>query len=260
MSTYWKKLLLGGTLLSALALIAAGCSQAAADDSEEAASAAWTEEQINETEAKVADGEERVDDLEKDIASIKRGNVNIPSDQLFSDVPDTHGAYEEIQYLAGSEIIRGYPDGRFQPNVKISRGQTARMLANALKLEAPDGYELKVDDVSTNNDYYDDFRAMEAEGIMTGNSGKMMPNSELKRSQMAAVLVRAYDLPEASKVHTFTDMKSSDSGFEEINIIADLGITTESGEAFRPNETTSRAQFSQFLSRALDDYFIQKNK
>ncbi|SFE92394.1 S-layer homology domain-containing protein [Alteribacillus iranensis] len=245
-----------GFLLSVMLfiVIVAGCSQASADPSEEAASAEWTEEKLGETEEDLDAVSERVDDLAQDIRVLS-GVPEFSEEPVFPDVNDDYFAFEEIQFLSGQRIISGFPDGHFRPGETITRSQTAKMLRAALDLDAPEDYQIKATDVSDNHHAYRSLAALEYHGIMTGNDGRLMPSAGLKRSQMAALLVRAYELPEADKQHTFTDIDEDYPNFEEINIIADQGITTETGKAFRPNETTTRAQFSLFMSRAIHDYF-----
>ncbi|RSL29938.1 S-layer homology domain-containing protein [Salibacterium salarium] len=252
----WKNIVLSGGILGVFVM--AGCSEAGADESEEAASVEWTEEQTAATEKNIDETEERVDELENDIQELGAGEPSIPEDPLFPDVALDYHAFAEIQYLSDQDIINGYPDGRFEPGETITRSQTAKMLTSALDLEAPDDYEIQATDVSPDYHAYDELAALEYHGIMTGNDGRMMPGAGLKRSQMASLLVAAYDLSDADTIHRFTDIGEDYPNFEEINIIADQRITSEAGEAFRPNETTTRAQFSLFMARAIDDYFIKE--
>ncbi|WP_185819459.1 S-layer homology domain-containing protein [Salibacterium salarium] len=257
MGNIWKNTVLSGGILGALVL--AGCSsEAGADESEEAASVDWTEEQTAETENNIEETEERVDELESDIRELGAGEPSIPEAPMFADVSTDYHAFDEIQYLADQSVINGYPSGNFEPGDTITRSQTAKMLTSALDLEAPADYEIKATDVSADYHAYDELAALEYHGIMTGNDGRMMPGAGLKRSQMASLLVAAYDLPEADTTYSFTDIGEDYPNFEQINVIADQNITSEAGEAFRPNETTSRAQFSLFMARAMDSYFINE--
>ncbi|MFB4165198.1 S-layer homology domain-containing protein [Alteribacillus sp. JSM 102045] len=252
MKIHMKSLFLGGSILGIVVLT--GCSQAEADQSEEAASAEWTEEQVAEAEESIDGTEKRMDDLEKEINSLG-GEPSFSDDPIFPDVAQDFHAFEEIQYLASEGIISGFSDGNFRPSETITRAQTAKMLTSALDLDAPEDYEIQAEDVSKENHAYDQLASLEYHGIMTGKDGQMMSGEGLKRSQMAALLVSAYDLPDTGAVHSFTDIDENYPNFKEINIIADQQITSEAGEAFRPNETTTRAQFSLFMARTMEDYF-----
>ena len=41
----------------------------------------------------------------------------------FSDVKESHGNFEAIQYMKGEGVIKGYEDGTFKPNNKINRAE-----------------------------------------------------------------------------------------------------------------------------------------
>ncbi|WP_240374372.1 S-layer homology domain-containing protein [Bacillus piscicola] len=256
MKSRMKSVLYTGIVLGTV--IIAGCSpQADADSSEEAASVEWTEAQIAGTETDLEKTKKRISKVEKDLRELK-GEPSFSEEPVFPDVDKNYHAFEEIQYLSGKGIIGGYPNGNFQPGDTISRAQTAKMLTAALDLTAPADYVMKASDVSVDHHAYKQLAALEYNGLMTGKDGKLMPAAGLKRSQMATLLVRAFELPNAERTHSFTDITESYPNFEQINIIADQGITSESGKAFRPNETTSRAQFSLFMSRAMEEYFRSK--
>ncbi|WP_169728531.1 S-layer homology domain-containing protein [Salibacterium aidingense] len=260
MGKQWKYVVLSGSILGALVLAGCSSSGAEADQSEEAASVDWTEDQVAETEESVNETEGRMEELESDIRALGAGEPSIPEDPIYPDVAADYFAFEEIQYLSNQDVISGYPSGNFEPGDTITRAQTAKMLTSALDLEAPDDYDIQVNDVSPDHHAYEELAALEYHGIMTGNNGEMMAGEGLKRSQMAALLVEAYELPDAETTHSFTDIGEDYPNFEEINIIADQEITSEAGDAFRPNETTTRAQFALFMSRTMDAYFIEKEE
>ncbi|MDJ0954925.1 MAG: S-layer homology domain-containing protein [Acidimicrobiia bacterium] len=76
------------------------------------------------------------------------------------------------------------------------------------------------------------------------------PDSAVTRGQMAAFLVRAFDIP-PSDTDAFTD--DDDSIFEDdINALAAAGITVgTSATEFSPNDSVTRGQMATFLARAL---------
>ena len=54
------------------------------------------------------------------------------SGQTFTDVPPAHTFYEFIERIARRGIIGGYGDGTFRPSNNATRGQVAKIVANAL--------------------------------------------------------------------------------------------------------------------------------
>ena len=57
-----------------------------------------------------------------------------PVTPSFSDVPDTHPFYQEIEALAASGISTGFPDGTFRPSNTVTRQAMAAFLSRALGL------------------------------------------------------------------------------------------------------------------------------
>src|SRR4051794_30814366 len=55
----------------------------------------------------------------------------------FSDVPPNHPFYPYILCLTCNGIVSGYADGTFHPNAEVTRGQLAKILAQAAGLPDP---------------------------------------------------------------------------------------------------------------------------
>ncbi|MEG0260204.1 MAG: S-layer homology domain-containing protein [Lysinibacillus sp.] len=67
----------------------------------------------------------------------------------FKDVSKDHYAYDAIMWAKEYEIIDGYANGTFKPNVTITEQQFAKLLANYYELETPDD-ELKKQTTAAN--------------------------------------------------------------------------------------------------------------
>ncbi|GAK07184.1 S-layer homology domain-containing protein [Geomicrobium sp. JCM 19038] len=193
MKAHYKLLALTGSLLMLY-----GCSSSAvADEQPEAAGDSWVNSEIGELDSKVTEAEARTEQLSQDIAMISEG-------RSFYDVAIDHFAFDEIEYLTSKEIINGFPNGTFRPSQYITRSQTASMIVRHLDLTAPVDYEIQVTDIDANHHNYENLKAAEYHGIMTGNSGRMNDTANLTRAQMALVLTRAYpdEIPEtATAIH-----------------------------------------------------------
>lgn len=57
-----------------------------------------------------------------------------PGTATFKDVATNYWAYKQIEYLAGSGIVSGYPDGTFHPTEKVTRAQAAVFIGRAYDL------------------------------------------------------------------------------------------------------------------------------
>jgi len=63
------------------------------------------------------------------------GDDNIPDPEpppSFSDVPPDHWAYKHIEYAVSQNVLQGYEDGTYRPNLAVDRGQMAVYVARAM--------------------------------------------------------------------------------------------------------------------------------
>ncbi|RKI19241.1 S-layer homology domain-containing protein [Bacillus thuringiensis] len=166
----------------------------------------------------------------------------------FIDVPKTHWAYKEMMYMAENKIITGYGNGYFGAADPIIREHLAAFLYRYLKPQD-----------STNNPFVDigdsnfkkEILALTTRGVFSVNAEKQFnPKNNMTRAEMAAVLVRTFDLKPQGNVE-FTDMKGHWAN-EYVKILASNNITNGTGDGnFNPNGLVTREQFSVFLYRAI---------
>lgn len=166
----------------------------------------------------------------------------------FIDVPKTHWAYKEMMYMAENKIITGYGNGYFGATDPIIREHLAAFLYRYLKPQD-----------STNNPFVDigdsnfkkEILALTARGIFSVNVEKQFnPKNNMTRAEMAAVLVRTFDLKPQGNFD-FTDMKGHWAN-EYVKILAGNKITNGTGDGnFNPNGLVTREQFSVFLYRTI---------
>ncbi|WP_153721149.1 S-layer homology domain-containing protein [Sporosarcina cascadiensis] len=173
--------------------------------------------------------------------------------QRFSDIDNTFWAKEEVTRLAEEGIITGYPDLQFRPNINITRGQAANLLANALNMpETP--YQPVFKDVTPKSAYLLGAMAMYQENIFTGNpDGTFGAGDLLTREQMASVIVRAFDLQDTGAAAIFKDDRAiSVSHKDNVKILQQHGITTGKADgSFDPKSPVTRGTFAVFIHRAM---------
>jgi hypothetical protein len=169
----------------------------------------------------------------------------------FSDV-DKHWAKKEIMYLSDRNIIGGYPDGTFKPNQPITRAQASAMLIKALEIPLTENTSVEFKDVSKDSPYYKILATVNEKGILRGDDGYMRPGEKTSRAQMAAILRRSFDMS-LDKQPTFVDVTPSHWAYQDINGIAKQRVAGGSDGKFMPADSVTRAQFSAFLVRALDE-------
>ncbi|MFB4163286.1 S-layer homology domain-containing protein [Alteribacillus sp. JSM 102045] len=169
----------------------------------------------------------------------------------FKDVKEDFWAKDAIDLLAAEEIVNGYSDGTFRPNAPVKRSQAAIMIAEALDLESQEDPGFK--DINSNDSTYEAVAAVADAGIIEGQDDKFMPNKPLTRGQMAKVLTIAYDLSGEAE-EDFTDVADDHWAYEYISALSANEITTgyEEDQTFRPNQPTTRAQFSTFMKNSIE--------
>ncbi|MFB3881543.1 MAG: FG-GAP-like repeat-containing protein [Armatimonadota bacterium] len=55
-----------------------------------------------------------------------------PATPSFSDVPSNHWAYKHIEYAVSQQVVMGYEDGTYKPNLVVDRGTMAVYIARAI--------------------------------------------------------------------------------------------------------------------------------
>lgn len=175
----------------------------------------------------------------------------------FTDVSDTHWAKEEINYLYDREIIKGFGDNTFRPDQTVTRTHAAIMIVGALELDTDNRPAPTFSDVQEDYYAYDVIATVADEGILQGYNNQFSPDDPLTRGQMAAILQRAFEL-EGTWGKEFADIAKDYLFYDEIQALASNGITIGYPDnTFQAENDTKRAEFSVFLSRTLDDTFIQ---
>lgn len=196
------------------------------------------------------------------VLGIVGGAVSANSSPLFVDVSNSHWAKKEIEYLYSKEIITGYEEKNahyFKPDQQVTRAQAAKMIMTALDKPEKKPAKPSFKDVSTKHWASGWIEQANQMGIMSGNEeGLFNPDAPLTRAQMSKILAMAFGLDFSAaenKDIVFKDVKPSFWAASYINALYYNGISNGSGNYFKPNENITRAHFSVFISRAINDEF-----
>lgn len=169
----------------------------------------------------------------------------------FSDVPADHWAHKYISELAANHIVQGTDEGVFNPEGKITRAQFASLVVRTLGLTA----ENKVPFTDVSGRLASDIAAAYEAGIVSGTSKTTFsPNSLITREQMAAMIVRAYEVKtgkgyDANEKASYKDAKSISPRLAEyVHEAAELGIMNGSTTGkFLPKNNATRAQAAKVI-------------
>lgn len=181
------------------------------------------------------------------------GPLAIVDDRFTDDDADVHEA--NIDLIAAAGITRGCnppANTEYCPNRDISRAEMAAFLDRALNLRSgPDAFT--DDDGSIFEGNINAIAAVEiTRGCNPPDNDEYCPDDQLSRSEMAAFIARAWNLPSTTQ-DFFTD--DDGSIFEnDINRLAAAGVTRgcnpPDNDEFCPERNISRGEMASFLARA----------
>lgn len=149
------------------------------------------------------------------------------------------------------DVASEVKDASIDFTVYTSRSEVAVKLADVLNLDVTNTKSPFVD-VKEDAKYAGAATALYNLGVFTGDAnGKFNPSSPLTRSQMAKVLVEAFDLTLTNEVVDFTDVKPGSWDYDYIKILASNGITIGKGNGtYGGSDYVKISQLNTFIERA----------
>ncbi|MCL1695853.1 MULTISPECIES: N-acetylmuramoyl-L-alanine amidase [unclassified Lysinibacillus] len=180
----------------------------------------------------------------------------------FVDVPKTHEAYDEINYLVSLGVIKGYTENGktyYKPYNSVTRGQVAKMVVIAsgnkpLVVNKSSFTDVKV---GTELSGYVE-RAIQLGLFKTNIKGQFYPNKPLTRDEMSYVLTKAFklDTSEYQNIDSpFVDVAITNPYVTYVNTVYYNGIAQGSGQKYNPTSQMTRAQFALFVARAKSEKY-----
>jgi S-layer homology domain len=179
--------------------------------------------------------------------------ATVASGPAFLDIPAGEMA-TAVSWLAGRGITLGCEGGlspRFCPNDLATRAEVATFLNRALMLPASDVDAFRDDDGHLLEESLN--RTAAADVFMGCSQDRdVCPDDAITRGELAAVLVRAFDLAVTTPA-VFSDV---DDHWAEsfVETIGGLGISVgcaSDGDRFCPGDFGTRGEIALFLFRAL---------
>jgi len=87
-------------------------------------------------------------------------------------------------------------------------------------------------------------------GLLNGSNGKIMPDSSLRRCEMAAIINRAFGATQKGDISKFIDIKSDKWYAEDMAKAVKMGTFSGSGNQMRPEDFITRQEAFAVLARA----------
>ena len=173
------------------------------------------------------------------------------ADVTFSDVDETHWAFEYINHLKWQGIVNGSGGNKFFPDENISRAEILAMLCRVFSVE---GTERNVfTDVAPSDWYYDYVVAAYANGLISGyEDGSFKANQMISRQDMAVMIYR-FSLKYGGKYEAgdamFNDSSSiADYAKEAVEKLAGAGVINGMADnSFSPFQNATRAQAAKLI-------------
>ena len=196
-----------------------------------------------------------------------------PCTITFSDVPTDHTFYANIRCLACRDILGGYPDGTFRPGNLVTRGQLAKIVANAAGFIEPATTQ-QFEDVPVGSTFHEFIWRLANRGYITGypcggpgepcgggNLPYFRPNANVTRGQISKIVANAAGFIEPATTQQFEDVPVSSTFHEFIWRLANRAIMSGypcggpgepcgSGNLpyFRPGANATRGQASKIVA------------
>lgn len=108
----------------------------------------------------------------------------------FSDVASNYYAYNAIAAVSEHGILTGREVGKFSPNGKLTRAETAAILSRAYKLVGTSTVNFK--DINSSHWAYGNIQALVSNNLVSGyTDNTFRPNVQISRAEFAVFLDRA---------------------------------------------------------------------
>jgi len=126
----------------------------------------------------------------------------------FKDVPEDHWAREEIEYMATTDVMPGYPDGTYKPDMRLKRGDMIVLMMYAFDIEPTKATEKVFEDVYPSNWAAGYLKKAKDLGVITGYpDGTFRPGKIVTRAEAIALATR---LDSISNPESLKEMESAD--------------------------------------------------
>ncbi len=107
---------------------------------------------------------------------------------VFPDVKADRWSVMDIEFMAASGIVNGYPDGEFKPARKLTRAEFATLVCRFAELDDAEN-EIAFPDLEADHWAYDEIMSLCESGLMQGyEDGTFRPEREITRAEVMVVV------------------------------------------------------------------------
>ena len=185
----------------------------------------------------------------------------------FLDVPYYYWAKDAIRAALNADVVAGYSDGTYRPQLEVARDQMAVFIARALAggdSLVPKGPERPTfNDVPQSNWAFDYVEYCARIGIVKGYTERVYsPEIPVDRAQMAVFIARSIAQPtgEAGLVNytppaapSFPDVTADHWAYKYVEYVKEKGVVAGYPDGnYRPNVIVTRDQMAVYVARAFE--------
>lgn len=173
-----------------------------------------------------------------------------------------HWAESSIQSWLDQGLIKGYKDGSFKPDGKVTRAEFIVFINRSFGF-TKQATAVPYNDVKTTDWYYRDLSVALAAGYITGNAKETFnANQALTRVEAAAIVSKLLELAPSHSADSLLDAKGlTDAEIRAVGAVVEAKLMTGDAKGgFRPNDKLTRAESVVVLERALQSKFIVYDK
>lgn len=167
-----------------------------------------------------------------------------------SSISATNSHYEGIHYFNQLNVF-DYMGNKFYAAANAKRAEVAQVLYMLYRDELKPVRAYKgFSDVPGNHAMYNAIKWSYEVGIFDGSNGQYSPNANIRRDQLAKVLVNAFDLTlNKNNALTFRDVPATDGYYDVVRILASHRITVGDNGYYKPKQNVTNSQLSTFVYR-----------
>lgn len=180
-----------------------------------------------------------------------------PLSNIFPDVPQGYWASCDINRLATTNVVAGYPDRTFKPSIPVTRAEFASMMVKGFNHHIDPSQKATFKDVSKNHWASPAIAKAVEEGLMCGCGGdKFMPQKNVTRVEALTAMSKGIscDIDQEKAKNILSQYCDSNKlpEWAEIPVAKalDAGALKDSpqGNRINPDENASRAEVASMLN------------
>lgn len=182
--------------------------------------------------------------------------------KTYSDVPENYWAGRPIEYLATMNIMPGFSDGTFRPDLPVTRGELAEILVKAKGFKVSEYKRIYYSDLRNSDPAAPYSTVAVARHYMQGYSNNTFRADKVVTRAEAAVIFANFSglyVKEKIQEKVFPDMPVVHVSSPALAASKDVGLFEYlSDQRFNPNAFLTRAEAAEILSKT--EYMKEKIK